>query len=122
MADEDGLTALGLRQELDVQRFIDFASAIEPPVHSGMGPYTASVLWRSLASPTIKIGVNNPRCPSFSMELYLNKKEYVVIRFMAAAWSWYQVWGIFRNYQAEGYPLTRRLWRRFVAGNGEANA
>ena len=56
------------------------------------------------------------------MELYLNKKEYIVIRFMAAAWSWYQVWGIFRSYRDEGYPLTRRLWQRFVAGNGEANA
>lgn len=87
-----------------------------------MGPHTASVFWSSLASTTDKFKVIYFTYQSSSMELYLNKKEYVIIRFMAAAWSWYQVWGIFRSYRDEGYPLTRRLWQRFVAGNGDANA
>ena len=87
-----------------------------------MCPHTALVFWPALTSATIKIGLSYLRCQRSSMELYLNKKEYMLIRFMAAAWSWYQVWGIFRSYRADNFPFTRRLLQRFVAGNGDANA
>ncbi len=45
MADEDGLAALSLRQELDIERFIDFASVVPPSTAEWV-----RTLHRSLAS------------------------------------------------------------------------
>ena len=121
MADKNWLAAVGLRQ-LDAERFIDFASAIPPSIAECVRTLHRSFGLLSLTSATIKFGLGYLSCQRSSMELYLNKKEYMLIRFMAAAWSWYQVWGIFRSYRADNFPFTRRLLQRFVAGNGDANA
>ena len=59
MADENGLAALGFRQELDVERFIDFASAIPHP-RDGSAHHIA--VRRFLTSTTINSGLNNLGC------------------------------------------------------------